>query len=119
MSLARLLPLLGLIIVAIFSVVELLKWRNPDNVIGKRHKLLRVALIMLIESLFGLIFAAPVIIHDKDIIAELVFWSVCLTIAVLACVLAVFDVREVIKEIAYLKLRSLQELMEDTRGGGK
>lgn len=110
---------MGFAIVAIFFIVELFKWRRPDNIIGRRHKLLRIGLVLLVESLFGLVYAAPFIVRAKDIVTELIFWSVCLTIAVLVFVLAVFDVREVIKEMAYLKLRSLQELMEDTRGGGK
>jgi len=114
--------LFGFVIIGVFFALEVRRWRSVANVIGKRQRVLRVCLIVLIEALFALMFLGPWLTSRRDPIAAFVYWTVCVLLALGVVILALADLRAVFRGYAALNrdmfsdiLSSLKERGEDRR----
>lgn len=105
----------GMLIMALFFVMDVRRWCLPDSVVRGRQRLLRIALFVLVESLFGMWFAAPFVISRRDPVMVLVYWSVCTILGIAIAVLAFLDMREVTREFSRRARRLSGELRGDNR----
>lgn len=119
LGIAQWIALIGMVVIGALFVNELRKWRVPGCVIGKRHRMLRVALVVLFELLFTLIFIGPMVVNPKDMFSDLLYWSICLILGVAVVVLALFDVREVTKEIPAIGREVFHDVFHEDERGGK
>jgi len=106
---------LGFVIIGTLFVSEVRRWRSLERVVGRRQKAIRVCLIVLIEALFVMMFVGRWVTTRHNPVAALVYWSVCVLLALAVMVLAVVDLREVIKGYACL----MREMFGDLRGGDR
>jgi hypothetical protein len=104
--------LLGFVIVGALFAAEARRWRSLERVISRRQKIIRVCLIVLIEALFGMMFAGPWVTTRRDPVAALIYWSVCVLLALTVMILAVVDLRHVMRGYASLT----REMFSDLRG---
>ena len=118
-GIAQWVALVGIIAFGVLFVIELLKWREPGNVMSGRHKALRVGLVVLLEAVLVMVFLAPLVVSSKNILGELIYWSVCLMLGLAVVVLAMFDVREVTKELPALSRQIYRDVFDDERRDGK
>ena len=105
--------LVGFVVVAIIFTLELRRWRILGEIIGRRQRILRTVLIVLIELLFVMILAGPWLIARHKPVVQLFYWSVCMIIGLAVVVLAFVDLRAVTKGYAALTRGLLSELKED------
>ena len=107
--------LLGIVVIGALFVVEVRRWRSLERVIGRRQKVIRVFLIVLIQALFGMMLLGPWMTARRNPVAALVYWSVCVLLALAVMILAVMDLRHVIRGYASL----MREMFSDLRGGDR
>ncbi len=107
--------LLGFLIIGMLFVTEVRRWKSLERVIGRRQKVIRVCLIVLIEALFAMMFLGPWVTTRRDPVAALVYWSICVALALAVMILAVIDLRYVIRGCASLT----REMFSDLRGGDR
>ncbi len=103
----------GFVIIGALFVAEVRRWRSLDRVIGRRQKWIRICLIVLIEGLFALMVAGPWVTTRREPVTALVYWSVCVILALAVMILAVVDLRCVMRGYASLT----REMFSDLRGG--
>ena len=104
--------LLGFVIVGTLFVTEIRRWKSLERVISRRQKVVRVCLIVLIEALFGMMFAGRWVTTRRDPSTALIYWSVCVLLALAVMILAVVDLRHVMRGYASLT----REMFSDLRG---
>lgn len=102
--------LLGMVILAAVFVVEARKWRAIDSVIGRRQRIVRIWLIILIEVLLAMMVLGPWIPTRKNAVAALIYWAVCLFMLLAVVVLAFVDLREVTKSYSRINRGLFQDL---------
>ncbi len=105
--------LFGMAAVALLFVIEARRWRAVDSVIGRRQRILRIWLVVLIEALFALTIAGPLITNRKQPVVELVYWTVCIVLGLSVVVLALLDLREVVKGYARMTRQAFRGLRGD------
>lgn len=108
------LALVGLVITAFVFVAELLRWRAPGSVLGPRQKAVRVSLLVLMEALFVMILAGPLITAGRGVVGELIHWTICLTLGLAICLLALFDLRSVVNQFSARSRRAMSDFVRDT-----
>ncbi len=111
--------LVGIIAFGVLFVIEMLKWRQPGNVMSRRHKALRVGLVALLEAVLVMVFLAPMVSNPKNMLGELIYWSVCLMLGLAVVVLALFDLREATKELPALSRQVYHDVFDDGRRDSK
>jgi len=65
-------------------------------VVGRKQRILRALLVLLIETLFLMVFFGPMVTAHKDPLSQLIYWCVCVLVGLVVIVLAVLDLRELI-----------------------
>jgi hypothetical protein len=106
---------LGFVIIGTLFATEVRRWRSLERVIGRRQKVIRVCLIVLIEALFVMMFVGPWATTRRNPVAALVYWSVCVLLALAVIILAAVDLRHVMRGYASLT----REMFSDLRGGDR
>ena len=104
--------LFGIVIVGLLFLVEARRWRSLLSVISPRQRTLRTWLVILIEILFVMMFAGPWITDSKHPLTELIYWTVCVLIALAVLVLAFLDIRAVAKGYENMS----RQVFGDSRG---
>ncbi len=105
--------LIGMVVVAIFFVLEVRRWKDVSQVITSRQRAIRVTLIVLIELLFVMVLIGPWVLHKRDLVMQLVYWSVCLTMGLAVVVVALVDLLAVARGYAALNRRLFGDGCED------
>jgi hypothetical protein len=105
----------GMVCIAIIFLTELRRWRSLANVIGRKQRVMRVWLIVLMELLFLMMFASPWVTGRHDMLVNLLYWMICLIVGLVVIVLALLDLREVAKGYANLNRRMFGDLKDDGR----
>ena len=114
-SFAQWVALVGAVAIGALFIAEVRRWRGPRSVVGRKQRVLRVALMLLLESLFVLTFAGPWVTSQKDPITELIYWTVCVALGLTVIVLALYDLKAVARGYAVVNRRMLDDLKEDER----
>lgn len=112
---AQWIALAGIVIVGLAYLTELVKWRASGSVISRRHKVMRTSLALLMEIIFGLVWFGPLLTHGRHVLTQLIYWMVCMLLALAVFVLAALEVKEVAKQFMTLNRRVFREFMDDTR----
>lgn len=107
--------LLGMLGIGVLFVIEARKWRRMGAVMGRRQRILRAFLFLFIEILFVMMLIGPIITSRKDPFTSLLYWTACLTLALVVILLALFDFRMVTAQYARLNQQIFRELKEDDR----
>ena len=92
--------LFGMVLIAAFFVLEARRWRAPDSLIGGRQRILRIVLMVIIESLLAMMVLGPWVTSRKDPIAAVIYWSICVVLGMAVVILTLVDLREVFKGYA-------------------
>ncbi|MCL5103569.1 MAG: hypothetical protein M1133_05570 [Armatimonadetes bacterium] len=114
-SMIQWISLAGMAVVGAAFIAEVRKWRALEGVIGRRQRMLRIGLAVLIEALFVMMFLGPWVSIRIDTLGKLLYWSVCLIIGMAVVVLALLDLSEVAKGLRALNRRIREELMDAQR----
>lgn len=105
--------LIGFVVIAILFVLELRRWKYLAQLIGRRQRVLRTVLIILIELLFVMILAGPWLIARHKPAIQLIYWFVSMLIGLAVVVIAFIDLRAVTKGYAALTRCMLSEPKQD------
>ncbi len=105
--------LIGMVVVAIFFVLEVRRWKDVSQVITSRQRAIRVTLIVLIELLFVMVLIGPWVLHKRDLVMQLVYLSVCLAMGLAVVVVALVDLLAVARGYAALNRRLFGDGCED------
>ena len=89
--------LVGIIAVLIGFVVEVRRWKTSGMMIGKYQRKLRIALVVLVEILFLMMLVGTWVASRGNIITELIYWTICVFIGLMIIVLAMLDLRAVLR----------------------
>jgi len=92
--------LFGMVLIAAFFVLEARRWRSPDSLIGRRQRVLRIILMVIIETLLAMMVLGPWVTSRKDPIAAVIYWSICVVLSMAVVILTLVDLREVFKGYA-------------------
>ena len=106
----QLIALTGIVVVAVLFVAEIVKWRSIGTIISRKQRILRVILIVLIETLFAMMLLGPMVTRKGNPIAALVYWFVCAMLCLAVVVLAMVDLREVLRGYVALNRRMFGDL---------
>lgn len=101
--------------IAVFFVVELVRWRSLGDVISRRQRTLRVALLVMFEVFFAMLYGIPLVVGKQNPIIGLIYLIICILMVPMILVVAFVDVREVIKSSITLQRR----MFNDLRGGNR
>lgn len=107
--------LVGMVVIAILFTLEVRRWKTMAMLISRRQRILRVVLIALIELLFLMTLLGPWILHQRNPVAQLLYWSACLIMGLVVVVLALVDLRAVTKGYLAVSRRLLGDLRDDNR----
>lgn len=107
--------LFGMAGIGALFVLEVHRWYTQRSVVTKRQKVIRVALVALIEALFGMMIVGPLITAQKDPISSLVYWLICLILGFAVVLLALFDLKAVAGQYVQLNRQVLRDLRGDDR----
>lgn len=119
LGVAQWFALIGLVTVGIMFLVEVNRWRAPGSVIGSRQKMLRVGLVVLTETLFVMILFGPSFTAHRDILTDLIYWSICLTLGLGVVVLTLFDLRAVSEQFSKRNRRVVDDFLREIERDGK
>ena len=110
--------LVGMVAIATLFLIEVRRWSSVDAIIGRRQRILRIWLVVLIEVLFVMMIIGPSIASRKDPVFALIYWTVCVVIGLTVVVLTLFDLREVVRGYGRASRRMFRDLRgedDDTR----
>ncbi len=110
--------LVGMATIAALFLIEVRRWSSTDAIIGRRQRILRIWLVVLIEALLVMMIIGPSFTSRKDPASALIYWTVCMVVGLAVVVLAAFDLREVVKGYARARRRVFRDLRgehEDVR----
>ena len=102
--------LLGMVGVGLLFLVEVRKWRLLGPIMTRGQRILRVMLIVFIESLFVMMLIGPSVTGRHDPITSLFYWTVCLVLGLVVIVLALLDLRTVVNQYARLNRQMFRDL---------
>ena len=110
--------LVGMVAVAVMFLMEVRRWRSVGAIIGRTQRSLRIWLVVLIEALFMMMIVGPMFVEGRDALSELIYWTVCMILGLSVVVLALLDLREVVKGYARANRRMFREqrTFRDPRG---
>lgn len=114
-SLLQWIALFGFVAIGLLFLTELRRWRVLRTMIRRRQRILRTVLILLIEGLFVMMYVSPWVIGRGDVLAELVYWTVCLLVGLAVVALALLDLREVVRSYALECYRTFSEIDTQNR----
>ncbi|MCE5315553.1 MAG: hypothetical protein ABFD49_09660 [Armatimonadota bacterium] len=103
----------GIIAVTAVFITEVRRWRAPGCVIGRRRRIIRVALTVLVESLFAMMLIGPWVNFHSNLVIELIYWTLCVFLGVAVMILALYDLKAVATDYSSLNRRALRNLRED------
>lgn len=89
--------LIGFIFTGTLFAIEVRRWRSLGRFVGKWQKTIRTVLILLVEVLFLMMLAGPWVASRRDPVAALIYWAVCIVVAVIVLLLAALDLKYVLK----------------------
>ncbi|MFQ3548910.1 MAG: hypothetical protein SNJ70_04100 [Armatimonadota bacterium] len=101
--------LFGMVSLGIIFVLEIKRWNQLKNVLEPRQRYTRIALILLIQLLFLLIIFGPLITGQDNPLRSLIYWSVCVLIALVVVVVAAIDLRYVLRSVRRIASITFQE----------
>lgn len=97
-SFVQWIALFGMVGIGVLFLIEVRRWRILGHILDRKHQLLRIWLVILIEILFAMMYISPWITGKKDPITQLLYWTVCILIGFIVIMLALFDLLRVAKE---------------------
>lgn len=98
----------------VLFVLEMLKWKSND-LIGRRVKILRTCQFIIIESLLVLAYLWHPVFQYKSTIDQLMYWTGVVILGLSVIVIAMLDVREVIKQVTKIHKQAFNDLKEDKK----
>jgi len=105
--------LFGMVLIAAIFVLEARRWSSLESVIGRRQRILRIALLLIIEALLAMMVMGPWVTSRKDPIAALIYWSMCVVLGLAVVILTLVDLREVFKGYARMSRDLYRDLSKD------
>ena len=96
----------------ILFVSELFKWKRND-LIGSRIKILRICQFIIIEALLVLAFLWPPVFQYRNPVAQLIYWMIAVILGLSIIIVALLDVREVLKQLTQMHKKVYKELKDD------
>ena len=105
----------GIIAVAILFLTEVGKWRLLGRILNRKHQILRIWLVILIETLFVMMYIGPWVTNRKDPITELLYWTICILVGLVVVIFSLLDLRGVAKEYSSFNRR----MFGSQRGDGQ
>jgi len=106
--------LFGVLAIGTMFVLEVRRWHSLTSVIGRRQRRVRVALFVLIEALFAMMFAGPMVI-GKNPLDALLYYTICTLIGLAVLVLALVDLSAVMRGYESLNRRMFGCTRDDDR----
>lgn len=106
---------LGMAGIGVLFLVEVRRWRLLGPIMGRGQKILRVLLIVFVEALFVLMLIGPALTARKDPLTSLLYWTACLVLGLTVVVLALLDLKTVMRQYARLSRQMVRDLREDDR----
>jgi len=106
---------LGMVGVATLFAVEARRWRLLGPIMGRGQRILRVLLIVFIEALFAMMLVGPAVTSRKDPMVSLLYWTACVILGLTVVVLALLDLRAVIRQYARLNRQIFRDLKGNDR----
>jgi hypothetical protein len=107
---------MGVVAGAVVFLAEVRRWLSPGSVVGRKQRILRVVLAVLVEAIFAMMFAGPWVTSRRDPISDLIYWTICVFLGLTVIILALFDLRTVMKGYAALNRQIYRDTREDKRG---
>lgn len=107
--------LIGMVAVGIMFVLEVRRWKTMARLITRRQRILRVVLICMIEFLFVMILIGPWVMAEKHVAIQLLYYVICLLVGFVVMILAVVDLRAVVRGYAAVNRSLLSGLGDDDR----
>jgi hypothetical protein len=114
-DLVQWIAVLGMAGIGVLFLVEIRRWRLMGPLMTRGQKILRVLLILFIEALFVLMLVGPVVTARKDPLTSLLYWTACLVLGLTVIVLALLDLRTVMRQYARLSRQMFRDLKEGDR----
>lgn len=114
-SFVQWIALFGMLGIGLLFLTEVRRWRFLGRILDRKHQLLRVWLVVLIEVLFAMMYIGPWITNRKDPITELLYWTVCILVGFVVVVFALLDLRGVAREYSSFNRR----MFGNQRGDGQ
>lgn len=105
--------LVGMVVIGVMFLSEMRRWRSITSIIGRRQRITRVWLTVLIEALFVMMFVGPWVTSDANPIGALIYWTLCLALILAVLVLAWQVWRGVAQEYNRLNRQLFSDLLRD------
>lgn len=105
----------GMTGIGVMFALEVRRWRRVGPMITRGQKILRVLLIVFVEILFVMMLVGQALTLRRSPIVALLFWSACLVLGLIVVVLALLDLRMVVRQYA----RVSREMSRDLRRGDR
>lgn len=104
---------ISLMIVAIvFFFSDVRKWNSLQSLISRKVKILRTILLAIVEILLALLFLGSSILDHCNPLMQLSYWSIIVALALGIVVVALLDVREVMRGLRRLNKEVFDSLKE-------
>lgn len=101
--------------IAVFFIIELVRWRSLGDVISRRQRILRVTLLVMFEAFFAMLFGVPLVVGKQNAFVGLIYLTICALLVPAILVVALADVREVIRSSITLQRRMFSSLRGNDR----
>lgn len=111
--------LIGMVGIAALFMVEVRKWCAIASIMGRSQRILRGLMFLAIEMLFVMMLIGPWITGRKDPITSLLYWTVCLVVALVVIVLVLLDCRTVVRQYAQMNRQIFRELKDSDGTHGR
>ncbi len=105
----------GAVAILVVFASELRRWHNLGNVVSSGQKRIRIWLIGLMEIAFILMFIGPWIVGRKYLVIEIIYWTTCIFLVLAVVVVAIFDVKVLIRSFANVESEICRELRGEER----
>jgi hypothetical protein len=106
---------LGMAGVAALFAVEVRRWRLLGPMMSRGQRILRVVLIVFIEALFAMMLVGPAVTSRKNPMVSLLYWTWCLILGLIVVILALLDLRAVIRQYWRLNKQMFRDLKGNDR----
>lgn len=103
----------GMMVIAVLFALEVRRWKTMARLISRRQRILRVVLIVLIELLFVLILIGPWVLGKHHPAVQLFYWTSCMMIGLVVVILALVDLRAVVRGYVAVNRRLMSGLGEE------
>lgn len=107
--------IIGIIAVLTGFAIEVRRWKTSGMMVGKYQRKLRIALVLLVEILFVMMLAGAWVASRGNIITELIYWTICVFLGLMIIVLAMLDLRAVLRGYASYNKQIREIMREDER----